>query len=44
MKKDISNKILQNRMENGPSKLAEYKRIADNSKCIEPNNEEKRTH
>lgn len=32
MKRDISNKILQDRMETGPSKLAAYKKNSDKSK------------
>lgn len=34
MKRDISNKILQDRMETGPSKLAAYKKILINQNLI----------
>lgn len=42
MKRDISNKILQDRMETGPSKLAAYKRNSDKSKSNNLKNQKRR--
>ena len=42
MKRDISNKILQDRMETGPSKLAAYKKNSDKSKSNNLQNQTKK--